>query len=67
MTLGEFFEDAGFTKQDLELQRDLSDYWESAADFVLENWGKDIADLTPKQFRWAEKIVDGLSDVVFDS
>ena len=60
MSVSDYFAHDEVTKHDLDLVTGESDYWESATNFVLDNWDEDVQDLSPKQFNWLEKIRDAM-------
>lgn len=60
MTVSAYFDNEQITKDDLWLVQGESDYWEKAVNFVLDNWGDDVQDLSVKQFAWLEKIRDAM-------
>lgn len=35
-----------------------SDYWQSCWGFINENWKRELNSLSPKQNKWAEKILE---------
>lgn len=61
-TLGQTFIDEGW-RDPIDLAHFIethwdSDYWQSAWNFINENWTTELNALTAKQKKWAEKILD---------
>ena len=60
MTVKQYFEDNGYTLNDLEafVEEQGSAYWDGCFNFVSDNWERDLKTLSEKQHKWLEKIQD---------
>jgi len=56
MLVSDHFEREHIEKSTVELQAEVNEYWAKASSFVIDNWDRDLEDLTPKQARWMEEI-----------
>ncbi len=63
MIVYEWFNENGVEKDDVLNLADVSPYWESASDFVINNWLKDVDDLSSKQISWMSKILEELEEI----
>ena len=62
MKLEEFFQAEGLTLPMIEFKEDESSYWENAIKFLRENWEKDVETMSEKQYNWAEKLREDLTE-----
>lgn len=58
MTLQERFEKEKIDLDFLEELEELSHYWHTCVNFVIENWRVDERDLSQKQSAWFERIIE---------
>lgn len=60
MTVGELFESDKITKEFVDKISGESLYMESVERFLLENWHREIENLSDNQAAWMHKIYDDL-------
>ena len=62
MKLKELFAVEKITKDHLVNMADESSYWDTASDFILNNWEVDVNFLSEKQIQWAHKILEDMTE-----
>lgn len=65
MTVEEFFRQEGI---DLEFVSEMEgSYYEKCYNFLADVWEKDIKDLSPKQYQWAQNIREDCAEANIDT
>jgi hypothetical protein len=59
----EFFREEKLELADIEAVAELSSYWDSASDFIVENWNRETETFSTKQLGWMEKILEDMVEL----
>lgn len=62
MKVKDYLETEKITEEMVINVADESDYWQSGSDFLINNWDRDLENLSPKQKSWLVKMTDDLAE-----